>query len=351
VASVALHVAIAAWVATREPPAPRKHAEPVEFAVLGLDELPQDSVEVAPPAPAASPEPAAEARPRTTQRARPGHATIAPPSSASSAPGIVPEPASTPSQVEMAPPVATAEAAPSIPRRLDLSPLAAALTLRDSWEAPASGQCPALADGGCGATAAGNATAEARSTPSEQDRLIALRKELKLEPRSDGSYVYNGAGMRATVLPDGRVEFQDKIRDLNTIMEALASDGQRNTAEKRRFMADTAALREQLALSAEAKNQRLGLSRLRSALERVWHDNASSLPQKRAALFALWDECASDASGSAAQASIEAFIRQQLPLGSPLAFSASELAQLNRRRVSRRSFDPYAAADAGTLPG
>jgi hypothetical protein len=245
-----------------------------------------------------------------------------------------------------------AEAAPNPPKRPDLSPLAAALTLRDSWEAPPSGHCPTLADGGCGASGPGTATAErARSTPSEHDQLVALRKELKLEPQSDGSYVYNGAGMRATVLPDGRVEFHDKIRDLNSIVEALASDGQRNTAAKRRFMESTAPLREHLALIAEAKNQRIALQRLRGALERVWHDGALSLAQKRQALFSLWDECASDASGSAAQASIEAFIRQQLPLGTPLAFSASELAQLNRRRVSRRSFDPYASADAGTLPG
>jgi hypothetical protein len=47
---------------------------------------------------------------------------------------------------------------------------------------------------------------------------------------------------------------------------------------------------------------------------------------------------------------IENFIRARLPEDSPLAYSSAELAQLNKRRVSRRAFDPYGSSDAGALP-
>jgi hypothetical protein len=252
-------------------------------------------------------------------------------------------------------PVAPAEVAPAPVanpvegRKIDLSPLAAALTMRDSFES--LGRCKvALADGSCGGAGTGDAEVVAKRAPSEHDRLIALRKELKLEPQGDGSYRYNGVSLRATVLPDGRVEFEDKIHDLNSLAERLAGS-QLNPSEKRHFMQSTAELRDQLASAAEAKNQERGKHGLRIALERVWSDRALSLVQKRAAMFTLWDDCASDASGSAAQASIESFVRAHLPEGTPLAYSRQELAQLNRARVSRRSFDPYAAYDAGAQPG
>ncbi len=71
---------------------------------------------------------------------------------------------------------------------------------------------------------------------------------------------------------------------------------------------------------------------------------------RRRALFELWDECAepgsdSDAiaeAGAAARRLVIGFIRARLPAGTPDAFTAAELAALNRGRSSRAAFAPYA---------
>lgn len=44
---------------------------------------------------------------------------------------------------------------------------------------------------------------------------------------------------------------------------------------------------------------------------------------------------------------IEELIRERMPQGSPLGYTPLELAELNARRLSTRSFDPYGAPDAG----
>ena len=38
---------------------------------------------------------------------------------------------------------------------------------------------------------------------------------------------------------------------------------------------------------------------------------------------------------------IERFVREHAPRGSADAFSAAELADMNRRRISKQSFKPY----------
>jgi hypothetical protein len=250
------------------------------------------------------------------------------------------------------------EAAPSAqavaPKNgLDLSPLAAALTMRNelamrfSCGVTSAGKTADCTEGREGARSAG-AHDQLGTGPRS---LIAMRKELKLRPHADGSYGFDSPSFHATVTPDGRVMFEDKVNDLNSFVEHNIVGAQINTSEKRRFMASTAALREQLAEAAEAANQRRAKVSLQSTLRGLLTNATLSLAQKRSAIFGLWDDCASDASGSEAQAAIESFVRDRLPEGSPLAYSAAELSQLNRQRVSRRAFDPYAAADAGVRPG
>jgi hypothetical protein len=254
-----------------------------------------------------------------------------------------------PRELAVVPPSAAANAAPGRP--MNLRPLAAALTMRAELEAESSCGAPAGSAAHC--AAAGN-EASTGGAPSElaigPRSLIAMRKELKLKPQSDGSYAYDAPSFSAIVTPDGRVSFEDKIQDLNAVVERMVGV-QVNTAEKRRFMESTAALREQLADAAEAQNQRRAKVTLRHTLEVLIGDARKSLTQKRAIIFGMWDDCASDASGSEAQAAIEHFVRERLPRDSALAYSATELAQLNQRRVSRRVFDPYAAGDAGVRPG
>ena len=82
-------------------------------------------------------------------------------------------------------------------------------------------------------------------------------------------------------------------------------------------------------------------------LDTLWATVANPAERKRA-LFALWDECSdtgTDAdvqAGMLARAHIVAFIREHLPAGTANAFTAGELAALNRDKQSREVFAPYA---------
>jgi hypothetical protein len=163
--------------------------------------------------------------------------------------------------------------------------------------------------------------------------------------------MFEGPSFRATITSEGRVRFEDKIVDLNTFVERVVIHMQINTAEKRRFMESSAELREQLADEAERGYQTRSLVTLERTLSKLLGDPKLSLVQKREHIFALWDDCASDARGSEAQAVIENFVRLYLPQGSALAYGTAELTRLNRRRIGRRVFDPYASTDAGARPG
>jgi hypothetical protein len=82
-------------------------------------------------------------------------------------------------------------------------------------------------------------------------------------------------------------------------------------------------------------------------LETLWATVANPAERKRA-LFALWDECSDSGTdadveaGARARARIVAFIREHLAAGTPNAFTAGELAALNRDKQSREVFAPYA---------
>jgi hypothetical protein len=349
IGSLAVHGVVAAWLLTRPALEPkREQLEPIEFAFYE------------PPAPAPATAALSVEQDSTTeleqlaQRARsksarraPANTVAVPPADEATAPVTPHQPEAqetvpSPSERE------TRVTKPPSVRAIDLSPLAAALTMVDPFGAP--GSCAALrgSDAGCGP-----GVAKQLSAPTiARGPRVGTRSmdELDLKHEADGSLSYNGPAFVARIAPDGRVHFEDKIQDLNTLVERHLVGAQINTSEKRRFIESTAALREELATRSEARNQVSAAAALRAKLVSVLASGTLSLAQKRSTLFELWDSCASDDSGNAAQATIESFIRARLPEDSPLAYSSAELAQLNRRRVSRRVFDPYGSADAGALP-
>jgi hypothetical protein len=87
-------------------------------------------------------------------------------------------------------------------------------------------------------------------------------------------------------------------------------------------------------------------------LDQLWQRVADPRA-RREALFELWDEVveAGEAAEAGDEATVEAgraarrlvigMIRARLPAGSPDAYSADELAALNRRRHSKAAFAPY----------
>jgi hypothetical protein len=107
--------------------------------------------------------------------------------------------------------------------------------------------------------------------------------------------------------------------------------------EKMCFLDDTRDLRAELRVAHE-KAQMAGLRR---SLERAWFDDARPAVERRAALFAIWDECREEEVGLLARELVESFVRQHLPKDSPDAFSVDELAALYATRTSRSEFSPY----------
>jgi hypothetical protein len=88
---------------------------------------------------------------------------------------------------------------------------------------------------------------------------------------------------------------------------------------------------------------------VRRHLERLWSRGDLTMADKRAAVFALWDDCVEGETGDpgAGEAGLRArrhvlgFARARFPAGSPQAYSADELARLNAGRQSRARFAPY----------
>jgi hypothetical protein len=81
-------------------------------------------------------------------------------------------------------------------------------------------------------------------------------------------------------------------------------------------------------------------------LDRMWASVADPAARKQA-LFELWDECAETGpeelvtAGAEARKLVTGFIRARFPVGSPTAYTADELATVNRRKQSRATFAPY----------
>jgi hypothetical protein len=84
---------------------------------------------------------------------------------------------------------------------------------------------------------------------------------------------------------------------------------------------------------------------VRRNLEALWQTTRDPAA-RRAALFALWDECAEGdgpegEAGARARAMVIGWIRARLPRGSADGYTDEELARLDARRTSRAHFAPY----------
>lgn len=132
--------------------------------------------------------------------------------------------------------------------------------------------------------------------------------------------------------------------DLNDVL-IRATGKQPYRYERHRLAEATRDQRICQMVEAEAQDKRQALFGLKEQLHRIWGMHDTSLPQKQALIFELWDECVEeqheDSVGVMARATIEAFVRQNMPLESARAISAELLTTLNHGRRSRRAFSPY----------
>jgi hypothetical protein len=183
------------------------------------------------------------------------------------------------------------------------------------------------------------------------DRPYAARREPPvLKRQSDGSYSYTGRVFVARVAPDGQASFDVKTAGLNTVPlgghfdlnDALerAAGNELYVAEKRWFLEQTEALRDQLAAASRSAELARAKRALEVELERIFQIDQSA-ERKRAALFARWEDCGDDREAAAVRRVVENFIRVHMPQGSELGYDAAELERLNRDRPAAVRFDPY----------
>ena len=167
---------------------------------------------------------------------------------------------------------------------------------------------------------------------------VVMSCELKGDPLCDSPAAGDGGG--AVPLFAGKL-------DITSFLMRKTGVGDAYSSRKLKLLDDTRAERiqigaahraEQLARSAELVRRNL------DALARA----ALSPAARRAALFALWDECTEgedDAgrAGDRARAMVIGWIRQHLPEGTPDAFAPDEIARLDAQRTSSQHFTPYPA--------
>jgi hypothetical protein len=117
-------------------------------------------------------------------------------------------------------------------------------------------------------------------------------------------------------------------------------------SKKLAFLDSTRDERVQIGAAHRAEQLRRTTQIVQRNLDRLWQQVAEPRA-RRAALFELWDEVveAGDESvveaGRAARRLVVGFIRARLPAGGPDAYTAEDLAALNRRRQSKTSFAPF----------
>jgi hypothetical protein len=118
-------------------------------------------------------------------------------------------------------------------------------------------------------------------------------------------------------------------------------------AAKLAFMDRTREARAHLAVAHRAELLRNVVAIVRDQAKQAWAAPTQTAAQRRRNLFELWDDCAETGDAQLVEAARRArlalygFIRANAPADGPNAYSAAELATLNRARQSRQPFAPY----------
>lgn len=127
----------------------------------------------------------------------------------------------------------------------------------------------------------------------------------------------------------------------------LRGKGQDPYASKKlAFLDSTRAERVQIGMKYRSEQLSKVSELMQRNLERLWATVADPA-ERKAELFALWDEVEETgseelvAAGLQARALVIGWIRAKLPAGSAGAYSASELAALAAKKTSKATFAPY----------
>lgn len=206
--------------------------------------------------------------------------------------------------------------------------------------------------------------------PAPSGKDFAFSKE-------NGKLVYRDPAGRfvATLNPDGRVNFRNKGAKASWTNIGMAGPGDILSAAagqdpyarlKAALLKATFEMRLGMAVDFQKRQLDKRLSRLDNELDKIWTDERRNLGARKELLFQRWDECdepddtaaqaelpgfgavesseldqARQSAAASARKRILKFIRERAPKGSAEAFTAAELADMNRRRASKQKFDPY----------
>ena len=185
---------------------------------------------------------------------------------------------------------------------------------------------------------------------------LKAREHPKLKRHSDGSYGYEGGVFRATIRPDGNVEFRDTAihgelqispapfvyaADLNDLVEKHVLGRELYSAEKQWLIEETRSLRDQLASEFRRREQQGANRELERVLRSVLDDEKLTVAKKHEAIFLLWQDCGEDGQAQAHREAVKRFVRRYMPKGSALSFPADELERFNTSRGRLQRFEPY----------
>jgi hypothetical protein len=216
----------------------------------------------------------------------------------------------------------------------------------------------------------GEGAVQGPAAPSKGPDYTFAREKDKLVYRDPhGRFV-------ATLRSDGRVDFRNKgakaswtqigIGGAGDLISAAAGDDP-YARIKAKLLEATFEMRLGMAVKFQKGQIDKRLARLGGELDKIWADERRDLSTRKDLLFQRWDECdepeeassgtaelpgfgpvenselddARQDAGSSARRMIEKFIREHAPKGSAEAFTAAEIAEMNRRRESKQKFSPY----------
>lgn len=122
--------------------------------------------------------------------------------------------------------------------------------------------------------------------------------------------------------------------------------------EKLRFLDRTRAKRLAIRRRWKRNIERKYFASLNARLLKIWQGKNQSFAEKRQTLFELWDECLEPNGSRRGQRAQVArrimirFIRNNLPAGSPHAYTRIELATIAKQRRGKIPFNPYGPSDS-----
>lgn len=172
-----------------------------------------------------------------------------------------------------------------------------------------------------------------------------------LQPHADGTLTWTSPNFTAIIHADGSVAFSDRgafevdlehataTFDVNDLIhQAAGSDP--FAADREYFFEEAWDVILERTMAAREAERETELRRIPVRCARLWADEAMPAAERRARLFALWDDLSEEEADRPARDAVLAFVRESLPPGSAEAFSAEELEALNASRDSIERFAP-----------